>query len=135
MLLKLVRLLQVLIHGAHIGLVSGVMNRQVPAQWVDFTPTEEPLVTIARIDNKCSRNPASIEAEFAVAGQMATLAANNFNAANQYVQAFWPNAPPATKERFLHPFWLNKAKDFLLCVARAATDTVAGNCGNVIVEA
>ena len=133
MLLKLVRLLQVLIVGAQIGLVAGVTSRQAPIQWVidDVTPAEEPPVTTARIDNKCPHNPASVAAEFAVAAQMATIAANNFNPANQYVQAFWPNAPPATKERFLDPYWLNKAKDFFLCVARAATDTDAGNCGNI----
>ena len=129
MLLKLVMLLRVLVHGAQMGLVSG----QAPAQWVigDVTSAEEPPATIARIDNKCSRNPASIAAEFVVAAQMAFLAANNFNAANQYVQAFWPSAPPATKERFLDPYWLNKAKTFLLCVARAVTGTDAGDCGNI----
>ncbi len=133
MLLRLVRLLQVLIVGAHIGLVSSVTNRQAPAQFVvdDFTPAEEPPARIAKIDNQCSRNPASIAAEFAVAAQMAILAANNFNAANQNVQAFWPNAPPAIEENFLNPYWLNKAHNFLLCVARAVTDTDAGQCGSI----
>lgn len=97
----------------------------------DFTPRKEPPITIARIDNQCPRDPAGVAAEFGVAAQMATIAANNFNPANRYVQAFWPNAPDETREKFLDPFWLAKAQSFFLCVARAATNIVAGNCGNI----
>ena len=131
--MKLVRSLQVLLLGAQIGFVSGVTDRQRPAQWImaDFTPTKEPPIKIARIDNQCPRDVAGVAAEFGVAAQMATIAANNFNPANRYVQAFWPNAPDETREKFLEPYWLARAQSFFACVARAATNIDAGNCGNI----
>ena len=133
MLLKLLPSLQIFVLGAQIGLVSGVKNRQAPAQWVidNFTPTVESPVTTAGVDNKCSRDPANVAAEFAVAARMATIAASNFNEYNQYVQASWPNKPEETRIRFLDPFYLNRTEKVFECVARAATNVDAGECGKI----
>ena len=68
--------------------------------------------------------------ELTYAMDMARKASQEFTPENQYVQAFWPNAPEMAKRWWSAPNELKKVADFFSCISKLSQTSPPQECGS-----
>ena len=110
-----------------------VCDPRIPNQltFASLEASDDPPIRVSNIVNKCQRNVVTLQNEFKVAVEMATIASENFKPENQYVQAFWPNQPDIEWAKYTTPKELRSASQFFACIAHALSGDDVDDCGDI----